>query len=131
MLVPSSRLVSLPLLYIGACLRVLGDTDTGVGEVLSLAVYYTNDGAPRLVSAGSASRLASIWDPEDGRRLHEWEAAGASNVHIRVFGEGGAGGAEGSVAQLASCSQQENQLRVWAVGGMWPLYGMGGSVRGL
>jgi WD40 repeat protein len=111
----------------GGCLRVLGDTDTPVtwvSEVLSLAVYYTNDGAPRVVSAGSGSRLASIWDPEDGRRLHQWEAAGASNVHIRVFGEGRASGDEGHVAQLVSCSQQENELRVWAVGGCGRAWGV-------
>jgi hypothetical protein len=112
----------------GACLRVLGDAHPhgGVSEVLSLAVYYTNDGAPRLVSAGSGSRMASIWDPEDGRRLHDWQAAEASSIHIRAFGECGAGagggGGEGPVAQLASCSMGENQLRVWAVGGVWPLH---------
>jgi hypothetical protein len=117
----------------GACLRVLGNTPGGAGEVLSLAVYHTSDGAPRLVSAGSGSRTASIWDPEDGRRLHDWQAAEASSVHIRVFGEGGGGGGggEGHVAQLASCSMGENQLRVWAVGGVWGGPSVGHHARGV
>jgi hypothetical protein len=39
----------------------------------SVAVYYQQNGAPRVVCAGSSSSMGQLWDPEAGVKLHEWD----------------------------------------------------------
>jgi hypothetical protein len=68
---------ALPSASAGTFLRRLNcttvDRERGSCEMTCVAVYYQQNGAPRLVCAGSGSPAGQLWNPEEGAKLHEWD----------------------------------------------------------